>query len=405
MNALANRWIIMLLALLAVAAGQIPTAQAADAGADALPVHVVAVKTLEALDQATALTAALKKAVRSSDGWSLADSSQALEFLAIQMKCSEPIDAACEARIADHLKADRYLWAVLDIDEGDKTFVSGKLNFFVRGKGTNTVDMRYSANLTDSNDDSIIQLAKSMLDQVTGGAPQGTLKISSGGVAGQLFVDGEPLGALAADGGSFSLPSGAHEIVVKAPGYADAQASVNIKPATTVETSVTMVEDEAPAPIDWRMVSGFGLVGVGVATGAVGLWSALEVNSIRNDPVYQRFQSATIEGEFNTCSAADLGPDGPSQNAYNTGQISGQPVTTPGDADVVSGLCNDAKSFEILQAVMFPVAAVSAGVGVYLLGTSSLFGGDGEGPDEATAWQIKPIMRPGLGAMSVSYQF
>ena len=113
------RWVGKLFALcgvvsllLTVGAGR---AEAASPGPDALPVHVVAVKSLEALDQAQALTNALKKAVRDSEGWSLGDSNQSLEFLAIQMKCAEPIDAACEARIADQLKADRYLLSLIHI--------------------------------------------------------------------------------------------------------------------------------------------------------------------------------------------------------------------------------------------------------------------------------------------------
>jgi len=378
-------------------------AEAAPPGPDALPVHVVAVKSLEALDQAQALTNVLKKAVRDAEGWSLGDSNQSLEFLAIQMKCNEPIDAACEARIADQLKADRYLWAVIEFDPADKAFVTGKLNFFVRGKGTNSVDLRYSSNLTDPNDDSLIDLVTSLVDEVTGGAPQGTLKVTTGGVPGQLFVDGDPIGAISAEGASYPLPSGKHLVVVKAPGYADAESTITIKPATTVETSLTLVEIAEDSPTDWRMVTGFGLIGVGVATGAVGLWSSLKVNSIRNDEVYDQFRMATFRGVGDACQAAATGPNG-AGTAYNVDPGRGA-STTPSDADVVAGLCGDAANFELLQAIMYPIAAVSAGVGFYFLGTSSLFGGQEDGADEMTALKVTPIVRPGLGAMAVTYQF
>src|SRR5688572_33075408 len=82
-------------------------AAAAPKSADALEVAVVAVKSDDALDHAEALTQALRKAVRDSKGWSLGDATQSLEFLMVNMNCSEPIDAACEARIADVIKADR----------------------------------------------------------------------------------------------------------------------------------------------------------------------------------------------------------------------------------------------------------------------------------------------------------
>ncbi len=387
-------------ALIATLLGTIASdALAAPAGPDALPVHVVNVKSTEALDQAEALTSAIKKAVRDSDGWSLGDTDTPLEFLALQMKCPEPIDAACEARIADVIKADRYLWSVIEFDPADKTMIVGKLNFFVRGKGTNSVDLKFSANLTDPNDDALIEIARTAMDEVTGGAPQGGLKVSAGGVAGQVFIDGKPMGALPAEGATFQLPSGDHRIVVKAPGYADAESSVTVKPATTVEATLTMVEVEPDTPVDWRMISGFGLLGVGAATGAVGLFAALKVNGIANDEVYERFQSAVLRGR-DVCDAAKSATPGVD---FNTDSSLGA-VTTQADAAQVASQCSDATTFEVLQAVMFPIAAVSAGVGFYLLGTSDLFGGDGEG-DALEAFSVQPMFGPGGGAVSVSYAF
>lgn len=403
---LVAHWVGKLVALsalvgLLIAAGT-GRAEAASPGPDALPVHVVAVKSLEALDQAQALTNALKKAVRDSEGWSLGDSNQSLEFLAIQMKCAEPIDAACEARIADQLKADRYLWAVIEFDPDDKQFVAGKLSFFVRGKGTSSVDLRYSANLTDPNDDSLLELARSHVDEVTGGPPQGTLKVSTGGVPGQLFVDGEPIGAVAEDGASYPLPAGEHRIVVKAPGYADAEATVTVKPAATVETTLTLVELADDEPVDWRMITGFGLVGVSVASGAVGLWASLQVNQVRNDETYKNFQAATFKSAGDTCQAAKTGASGLG-TAYNDGSEPG-PTASVQNANDTASLCDQASSGELMQAIMFPIAAVSAGVGFYLLGTSTLFGGGGDG-DEASAITVMPMVGPGGGAMTVTYQF
>lgn len=374
-------------------------ALAAPPGPDALPVHVVNVKSTEALDQAEALTSAIKKAVRDSEGWSLGDTDTPLEFLALQMKCPEPIDAACEARIADVIKADRYLWSVIEFDPADKGSIVGKLNFFVRGKGTNSVDLSFSANLTDPNDDALIQIARGAMDEVTGGAPQGGLKVSAGGIAGQVFIDGKPMGALPADGATFQLPSGEHRIIVKAPGYADAESNVTVKPATTVEATLTMIEVDEDTSVDWRMVSGFGLLGVGAATGAVGLFAALKVNGIANDQVYEGFQAAVLRGR-DVCDAASSATPGVD---FNTDPDRG-PVTDQAVAQQVASQCGDATTFEVLQAVMFPIAAVSAGVGFYLLGTSDLFGGDGEG-DAVQAFSVQPMFGPGGGAVSVSYSF
>ena len=377
--------LVALVAALFVIASPV-VALAAPPGPDALPVHVVSVKSDDALDQAEALSQALRKAVRDADGWSLGDTTQSLEFLALKMQCNEPIDAACEARIADVIKADRFLWCVIQFEDDTKKSVVGSLNFFERGKGTNTAAIKYSANLTDANDDFLVQVAQEAVAKATGGPPQGGVKIATGGVAGQVFVDGEPVGALSPEGTTIQLPAGEHRVVVKAPGYADAQGTAHVRPATTTELSLTMVEAEEEDPVDVRMVGGFVSLGVGVASGAVGLWAALSVNSVQNDPAFEAYASG-IANTQDACEQASAGQ-----------QVPGA------DAGQVSGLCDEATTFEILQAVMFPVAAISAGVGIFLLGTSSLGGGDEEG-DDASAWTVQPILGPDLQAVAVTYQF
>ena len=357
-------------------------------GPDALPVKVLAVKSDDAFDQAEALTQALRKAVRDSVGWSLGEGNQSLEFLALQMKCSEPIDAACEARIADVIQADRFLWATLTFTDGDQN-VTGSLNFFQRGQGTSQHILKYSANLTEPTDDFLVKVAKDAFAAVSGGAATGTLVITAGGVAGQLFVDGKPFGALAGSGGSLKLPSGDHAIAVKAQGYADAQGSITVRPNQTAELRLQMVALETDEPVDMRMVGGFVGLGVGVAAGAVGLWSALEVNSIRNDDGWNAYRSGFTTAD-NACEEAEQG----TRVTTQAGAV---------DPETAKGFCDDAKSMELIQAVTFPVAAVAAGVGAYLLGTSSLTGDDAE--DEPAAWRVEPMIGPHVQSVNVSYRF
>ncbi len=350
-------------------------------GPNALPVHVVSVKSDDAFDQAEALTLAIRKAVRDSKGWSLADSRQSLEYLALKMGCADPIDAACEARIAEVLKADRFLWAVITFEDDSKTAVTGTLNFFVRGEGTKKAPFNYSANLDDANADALVDVARTAVDQVTGGPPKGTLKVSAGGVAGQLFIDGEPVGALAAEGGSFPLASGEHRVLVKAAGYSDAEATATVKPSKTVEVNLSLVPIEEAPPTDLRMIGGFTAIGLGLAAGGVGLWGALQVNDVRNDETWSTHRSTVPQGT-NACDAA--------QAAGNV---------------AIVDQCDKAATMEIIQAVSFPVAGVAVGVGVYLLGTSSLFGGGEEEGDTPSAFTITPIVSPEVQAMSVQYRF
>jgi hypothetical protein len=388
----------------AIALAIIASPERAWADEDALPITVVAVKSDDALDQAEALTQALRKAVRDAKGWSLGEGNQSLEFLALQMKCEEPIDAACEARIADVIKADRFIWCVVNLSS-DGGAVEGELNLFVRGKGTSKATINYSANLADANDDALIDVANTAISEVTGGPPKGGLKVTTGGIAGQLYVDDKPIGALPEDGATFQLPAGSHRVVVKSPGYADAEGTTTVKPATTVELSLTLVETEEVEPIDGRMIGGFIGIGVGLAGGAVGLWQALEVNSIRNDDGYAQYASRFTDKD-DVCDQAAAGNPG----AMNV-------IATPGaaSAPTVADQCDKANTAELIQAIAFPTAAVAAGVGFYLLGTSSLFGGDDAGDggddddddddDEPSALTITPIIAPGMQAVSVGYRF
>jgi hypothetical protein len=367
-------------------------ALAAPAGPDTLPIAVLSVKTDDALEHAGSLTEVLRKAVRNSAGWSLGSGNQALEFLALQLNCSAPIDAACEARIADVIKADRFIWAVLAFVDGGKAVV-GSVNFFERGKGTNKAPVRYSANLKDANDDALIKIATEVVAAITGGPPKGALRVTTTGVAGQLYIDGEPLGALPGDGMTVQLAAGKHTVVARAAGHADAEMTVVIKPGSTIEIALKLEKVGESRPTDARMMGGFIGVGLGVAAGAVGLWGALEVNKVRTDDQYEgyrkQFSGETVD---DVCVLAGEGREAPS--AFGAAS-----------AAKVQGLCSKAKTGELVQAIAFPVAAIAAGAGAYLLGTSSLFS-DGKSDDQSDAgWSIEPTIGPTLQQVSVTYRF
>jgi hypothetical protein len=367
-------------------------AAAAPAGPNALPVSVLAVKSDDALDQAEALTGALRKAIKESEGWALGEATQPLEFLMVKMNCPDPMDASCEARIADVIKADRYLWSVIKFEDKKGQTVVGTLNFWVRGKGTQTTELRYSGNLTDPNDDALLAVAKNAIEAVTGGSPKGGVRVTAGGVAGQLFIDDKPMGALPAEGAEYQLPAGEHKIVVKAPGHADAETTVVIQPATTVDAALTLEAKEEETPVDGRMIGGFVALGAGVAAGAVGLWALLEVKSIRDDALVADFRQQVVTGR-DWCDVA--------RNRENTD--TGKQYSD-GEYQELADKCDKAGTREIVQLVMFPLAAVAAGVGAFLLGTSSLAAGDDDG-DKVEAWSIEPIIMPGLQAVTATYRF
>lgn len=364
---------LALTAVAALAAGS-ATAFAAEPGPETLPISVIAIQTDVADDQAEALTKALRNAVRAMPGWSLGEGDFSLEVLTLSLKCAEPPDASCQSRIADQIKSDRFVWGTIQKKGAN---VHGTLNFWVRGKGTSKVPVDYTANLTESSDETLKKIAAQAINELTGGPPKGSIHVKAGDLQGQVFVDGQPLGALKSGDGTFMLPSGSHKITVKAQGYAEVESQVVVKP-TGAATEVTLVPiaNEAKTPINWRKVGGFASIGVGVAAGVVGLVGALQVNSAANDPAYTGYAKSTVTPDVCTSAA----PGGDHVNP------------------TVDSLCGKGKTGELLQAIMFPVAAVGAGLGIYLVATSA------SAPKAAqTGFKFDPRVGLDGGKLDVTY--
>src|SRR5262249_55634614 len=156
----------------------------------------------------------------------------------------------CESRIADQIHADRFLWG--NIRKKGSNIV-GELHFWTRGKGSTKVPVSFSTNLTDVGDE-IKKIGAEAVATLTGGPPKGSVVVHAGNVSGQVFVDGQPLGALSSGEGKFMLASGSHKITVKAQGYADAETSVVVKPVGSSEATLTMTPGEPSHPTDWRKI-------------------------------------------------------------------------------------------------------------------------------------------------------
>jgi len=367
----APRWALASTAAAALLCSGAP-ALAAEPGPDTLPINVIAVQTDSADDQAEALTKALRGAVRAMPGWSLGEGDYSLEVLTLSLKCPEPPDANCQSRIADQIKADRYVWGTLK-KKGKKTgVVVGQLNLWVRGKGTSKWPLEYSANLTDQNDDSLRRLATEAIQNLTGGPPKGGVHVRAGNVAGQVFVDGQPIGALKSGDGTFMVPSGPHKVTVKAVGYADTESQVVVKPTgAPLELTLTLVSAGDRTPTNWRRVGGFTALGVGVAAAAVGFASMAQVKSA---------QDAIGDARDKEQSSIDV-CDGGHAKTYG-----------------IAGACSKGKTFQTVQIAMFPLAAVLGGVGIFLVAT-----GGKSAP--RTGWQVQPLLGPNAGKLDLTYTF
>jgi hypothetical protein len=372
---------------------------AADPGPDTLPIHVISVQTLDADDQAEALTKALRQAVRSLPGWSQAEGDYALEVLTLSLKCPDPPDAGCQSRIADQIRADRYVWGLLSKAKGGN--VVGELSFWVRGKGTTTYKLEYSANLTEPQDDALKKVAMDAIMKLTDGPPKGEVKVSAGSIAGQVFVDGQPLGALSNGQGTFFVPSGKHEFVVKAPGYADMVSEITVKPTAPTDVTVVPVAVGEKKPTNWRRIGGFAALGAGAGLAAVGVYSSYTVNSLSTNPKYAKQPDSTgpgIRDRYSTGSnVCEIARGNQPDNPVGTAKT----LDEGEKADLINNYCDPGGQAQLFQLIFYPLAAVAAGAGVFLIATS------GTRPKDkpTTGFMVLPVVSSTGAKIDVGFQF
>jgi type II secretory pathway pseudopilin PulG len=369
------RWPFAWTAAVALSAGSSSTL-AAEPGPDTLPINVIAIQTNDADDQAEALTKALRVAVRLVPGWSLGEGDYSLEVLTLSLKCPEPPDANCQSRIADQIKSDRYVWGTLK-KKGDR--VSGEVHLWVRAKGTSNWPLEYTSNLTEANDDALKKIAGEAIAQLTGGPPKAGIHVRVGSAAGQVFVDGEPVGALKDGEGTFMVLSGPHKVTVKAVGYADMESQVVVKPnGTPTEVSLALVPVSDTTPLNGKRIGGFSAIGVGVVFGIVGIAAAAKVNSVQGTVNIAR---AGMASSTDVCSSGFI-------SGYTAGKITGSQL---------SDACSTGKTFQTLQIVSFPLAAIAGGVGIFLVATSN------KPAHRTSGFSVDPQIGPGTGKLDLSY--
>jgi hypothetical protein len=358
-------------------------------GPNALPIHVVTIKTEESDLQAYALSAALKAEVRRLQGWSLGHGDYSLEVMTLALRCPWPPDAACELRIADEIKAARYIWGTLD--ENGKGMVRGTLHMWTRDQGRTRVDLEYSANLTEAADEGLRKIVRDALATLTGGPPKGSITIQAGNVNGLVFVDGQPSGAIRNGQTMILVPAGKHRVEVRASGYAPVAGDVSVQPSSTVPLSLTPVIIQAPdvekSGSSLRRVGAYSAILAGGALAVGGVYSALKVNIVNDDEAVDLYRKGTPKG-VDMCSAAD----------------DGVVVDVPGAATprAVSDKCSTASTFQTLQWVFLGLSAVSIGAGSYLLATDTAR--DKQTP--ASAWlRVLPAAGPDGGGVDLHLRF
>jgi PEGA domain len=330
------------------------------------PVQVLAVQSDDAVNQAQAVTLALKSSAKQQTSIQLIPGDYSLEVLSLALGCEDPPDDACLGKIATKVKADAFVWGSLTKD-GAKLDL--KLNLYRRGAPSRSTEIRYSASKAD--DDALKDIADRALNTLLSvkarasndeAAEQtGKLLLGADDVDGQIIIDGAPAGDIQDGHAELDLPVGDHDVSVRADGYRDAEGTVSISASKRAllrlhlekigATHAAHEESEADATGAGSNASaGWGAIIVGGAFAVAGVYSTLRVNSINHDSDFASYR-AGIPKDQDACVDAN-------RELVVTG------ATPP---DRISTLCSQSKTFEALQYVFFGLGAVAAGTGALIL--------------------------------------
>ncbi len=256
-------------------------ARAEDPGPKVHSVAVLGIGSDDAEEQSEALTTTLRTKVRATSGWSLGEANQSLSMLTAALKCPQVPDGACEQRISEQIKADRYVWGIMR--KGPPGKVTVELHFFEKGKAGVVAGSSYSENLKDQNDDSLRREAQALLAKLQS-TSVGSVNIRSTVSDGDVTIDGTRKEVLKGGILKVDLASGPHAIDVIPAGAPAEHKNVDVVGGSTTQVTAgpaPVIDGDTGPVVSKRKVLGIGagVLGIGAAvTGvAFGLaWKGLE---------------------------------------------------------------------------------------------------------------------------------
>jgi hypothetical protein len=374
----ATRFMLGLLA--ASAFGALPrSAHAEPPSAKATPVYVLSIWTDDSDDQADALTQALRLRAREAQGWSLAETTQSFETLAIALKCPSKPDPPCLQRIGDQLHADHYVWGTMNKRKDAPGEVKADVHLWTRGKGDAEAVEVYSDNLKDASDESLRAIAARLFGKLTGTGAAGTLVVHAGTGGGSVLVDGAPRAVLDNGVARVDLPSGTHTVSVNVPGFEASSQSASVPIGTEEDMTFTLApaqpapESVPASPFPVRKVLGYSSIvaGVGllVAGGVEGMRYLNDAND--NNDLRKGLPTSVTD----VCDAAQQLASGQPQKATQA--------------------CNDSKDAVTASAL----AWIFGGVGAVLVGTGVWLVATDHGSSEASASAASASSKPAVDVL------
>jgi hypothetical protein len=385
---------VLALAMLTASASLLSrTARAESPNNRAAPIYVLQILTDDSDDQAESLTQAMRARARQVRGWSLAETPQSLETLAIALKCPPRPDAPCLQRIGDQLRADHYIWGVMVKKKPGE--VTADMHLWNRGKAETEVSETFNENLKDPSDEGLRAVAARVFDQLIGAGAGGTLVIHAGTGGGSVLVDGVPRGTLDEGVARIEVPEGAHAVSVHVPGFEAPALPIKVKAGAEQEVSFALAaassrENSSPEPdssgpaIPMREILGYAALATGVGF----------------------FTGATIEG-LNWLADKNASDNDRKSIPSTVTDVCADPTNaTQQDACSKS---KDASSKSTLGWIFLGAGAAFAGTGIWLITTdhSSSAATTGASNKSRTGahFAVVPTFGPHAGAMHVQVTF
>ena len=138
---------------------------------------------------------------------------------------------------------------------------------------------------------------------------------------------------------------------------------ITVKPTSPTDVTVVPVVMGDKTPTNWKRIGGFAALGAGVGFGALGVVGSLKVNGLNSNAEYSAFRQRYAT-TANVCDIAN-GTDKTSTT------VGGAPPLSETDKQTVTNsFCDPGSTAQLLQLVFYPLAAIAAGAGIFLVATS-----------------------------------
>jgi hypothetical protein len=260
-------------------------AHADQPGAHTVPVAVLAFDTEDSEEQADAITGAVRSRIRAAQGWSLIETTQSLGMLTAAMKCPSRPPPECQQKIAEQIKAERYIWGV--VTKGPmQGQVTAEIHLYQKGKADTVLKESYADNLKDSNDDTLRKIATRIVERL-GGIAVGVVIVKSADQTGEVIVDGDKHVPLDKGTARLELAAGGHSIEVAPTSGEPTKRNVLVTAGreTVVEfTAQGAVEPPSEASRSKaRKVAGGVMMGVGAVLAGVAIYETINYFSIQSE--------------------------------------------------------------------------------------------------------------------------